>query len=277
MGVAGGLGERPGRPGQRRLRRGAVGVQRGLRPGAGRARAQAGPGAGLRARRRGGRSPRRCTGPARAPTPTTWRRPPSAWPGSAPRAATSPGRSRRWTWCRRPAAATPRPGGCGPCTSTSPGRVCRRWPRRWRACRAYRWTRATQAELTARDPGAGPGRGRAGPDRKTGVTIGPYAARDDSLRDGLEATYRTLAGDRDRRAPALRAGRQGQRRAKVDPAMTDQPTPEPTHAAAADPTAASAVAADAGASARPAAQPLTPTDALRTEAGPRRRRLRRHR
>ena len=35
VGVAGGLGERAVRAGQRRLRRGAVGVQRGLRPGAG--------------------------------------------------------------------------------------------------------------------------------------------------------------------------------------------------------------------------------------------------
>ena len=29
---------------------------------------------------------------------------------------------------------------------------------------------------------------------KTGVMIGPYAARDESLRDGLELTYRQLAG-----------------------------------------------------------------------------------
>jgi serine/threonine-protein kinase PknG len=33
--------------------------------------------------------------------------------------------------------------------------------------------------------------GRSGPDAK--VTIGPYAAREESLRDGLEATYRALA------------------------------------------------------------------------------------
>ncbi len=33
---------------------------------------------------------------------------------------------------------------------------------------------------------------RTGP--KTGVMIGPYAARDETLRDGLETTYRTLAG-----------------------------------------------------------------------------------
>ena len=144
VGVAGGLGERAVRAGQRRLRRGAVGVQRGLRPGAGRAGAQAGPGPGLRAGRRGRRSPRSCTAPAPAPTPTTSPRRPSAWPGSAPRAATSPGRSRRWTWCPRPAAASPRPAGCGPCTSTSPGRACRPWPRRWTACRACPWSGATR-------------------------------------------------------------------------------------------------------------------------------------
>ena len=34
-------------------------------------------------------SPSGSTRPARAPTPTTWPRPPSAWPGSAPRGATS--------------------------------------------------------------------------------------------------------------------------------------------------------------------------------------------
>ena len=33
--------------------------------------------------------------------------------------------------------------------------------------------------------------GRSGPDTK--VTIGPYAAQDERLRDGLEATYRALA------------------------------------------------------------------------------------
>jgi serine/threonine-protein kinase PknG len=33
--------------------------------------------------------------------------------------------------------------------------------------------------------------GRSGPDTK--VTIGSYAAREESLRDGLEATYRALA------------------------------------------------------------------------------------
>ena len=59
--------------------------------------------------------------PVRAPTPTTWRRPPSAWPGSGPAAGT----------CRRAVQAldlvptTSRAGsrsrgGCGPGTCTSP-------------------------------------------------------------------------------------------------------------------------------------------------------------
>ena len=53
LGVAGGVDQRSGRAAVRRLRRRPGGVQRGLRSGARRARPQAGPGAGLRARRRG--------------------------------------------------------------------------------------------------------------------------------------------------------------------------------------------------------------------------------
>ena len=86
-----------------------------------------------------------------------------------------------------------------------------------------RWIRATQAELTASILERAVAEvNRTGP--KTGVMIGPYAARDETLRDGLETTYRTLAGTETDECPALCAGRQGERRAKVDPAMTE-PTP----------------------------------------------------
>ena len=63
---------------------------------------------------------------------------------------------------------------------------------------------------------------------KNGATsdlkVGPYEAEEDTLRDGLEATYRQLAGiETDRDAP-LRVGRQSERRAKVDPTMTEHLT-----------------------------------------------------
>ena len=110
VGVAGGLDARASPPCQRGDadgRRG--GVQRGLRPGAGRAGAQAGAGARLRARRPTPTSPRALRH-LRADRRQLHRpRGVRAGPDPRPRAATSTAPSRRSTWCRRPAARTASP------------------------------------------------------------------------------------------------------------------------------------------------------------------------
>ena len=196
VGVAGGLDQRPGGPATRRLRGRAVGLQRRLRPGAGRAGAQAGAGAGLRARRRGRRSPKRLYRTC-ASTDANYVAPAAfglARIRGRPRRRRRSGR-RRSTWCRRPAAASPRRGGCGRVHLYESGRgPAGAGRRRWTACNGVRLDPREQAELTAQilERALAEVDGAQGP--KTGLTIGPYPADDESLRDGLEATYRTLAG-----------------------------------------------------------------------------------
>ena len=150
------------------------------------------------------------------------------------------------------------PAAAGGRSSTSPGRVCRRWPRPWTACKGVSLDPRDQAELTAAILERARGRGRARTDPKTGVMIGPYAARDEALRDGLEAHLPHAGRHRDRRRPALRAGRQGQRRAKVDPAMTDHRRPAGP-ALRLPQLRRQRSRADAAPSARPAASRCTPT------------------
>ena len=114
--------------------------------------------------------------PAPAPTPTTSRRRRSAWPGSGPPAATSRGGARRSTWCRRPAGLSPRPAGCGRCSSTSRTQGL---PVAGRGDglphgRPARPDRAGRADRP--DPGAGAGRGRRRRARRPRLRIGPYPA-----------------------------------------------------------------------------------------------------
>ena len=145
--------------------RGAVGLQRGLRPGARRAGAQAGPGPGLRARRRGGdrrgalpdlrqhrRQLRRPGGLRHGPDPRRARGRRGSGRGARPGAVDQPQLPRGPAAAGR-AALRVRPGSAG------------RWPRRWTACRAYALDPREQAAADRGDPGAGAGRGRpAGPE-----------------------------------------------------------------------------------------------------------------
>ena len=219
---AGGRAPRPGRPrGERAARRRPVGVarrvdvrsrrprpgedgrgaervQRGLRPGARRARAK---GASRSPARPAVRptSPSRSTWSALAPTPTTSPRPPSAWRGYAPAGETSRARSARWTSCPRPAGPSPRRGAAG------------------RSRRVGRWAGiAGGGPGQHRQPHHRPRRPVTVPRRRaqlgaglvesqgadTTVWIAGRPAAEPALRDGLEAAYR----DRPCMPRAVRSG-----------------------------------------------------------------------
>ena len=205
--------------GARGLRRRAVGLQRRLRPGAGRARPQAGVGAGLRARRRGRHRP------AALPDLREHRR---QLPGSGGlRAGPDRRRSRRRGRCgggaRHGAADQPRlhrvPSAAGP----APVRV-RRWSAGPVRCDEQLGRRTTRSRRAGRDHRADPGAG-AGPGRRSG------SRRRRSLDRPVPRRRRLLA--RRARGDLPRAGlggtrpdepasarRSGQRRTKVDCPMT---------------------------------------------------------
>ena len=214
VGVARGLDERAGRCWPGTTSRRPVGLQRRLRPGARRAGPQAGAGAGLRTGRRAGRGRgalhdlrrhRRQLRGAGAFGLARLR----VSPGRRARAVAAldlvPSTSRAFSDARRlRAVALSRPDGGLPelaqalAASTASGST-RRAGRLTAGSSSGRWPRSSR-------------RGTAEPADDRAVRRAT-----DSLRDGLEATYRELARQRRRPGP-LPPGRPGQRRTKVDPA-----------------------------------------------------------
>ena len=144
-------------------------------------------------------------------------------PGPDPRRppATSRERCRRSTWCRRPAASFPEapPAAGRACCYESGAGPAVAGPGDGQPARASGSTRASRRSSPCADPGTALAEVEQ-PGPKTGCRSDRTRPSDESLRDGLEATYRQLAGTATDDRAALRAGRQGQRRAKVDPAMT---------------------------------------------------------
>ena len=196
VGVASGLDERAARPAAQGRQGRAVGLQRRVRAGARRAGPQAGAGPGLRARWRAG------SGGAALPDLRVdrreLRRPGRlrAGPGALGTQGRRRGRCRRWIWSRPRRATTPSRSDRRPSCCTRRPTGCRCWRRRWTASRGCGWIRWRSAELSAKILERALATVQAkGPNRR--LTIGGIPADDPDLRDGLEATYRTLASAAD--------------------------------------------------------------------------------
>ena len=153
------------------------------------------------------RSPRASTTPA--PRPTRRTSPPrrSGWRGSAPTSATPTAPSRPSTWCRRPAAGTAsRAQLRAEVLLRGAGDDLMRLAAAMTSVDGAGMEPYDRAKLSARILGhalevvtrKGPGT----------VRIGSYEAKEPSLRDGLEASYRVLAREaQDRDTQVLMVGR----------------------------------------------------------------------
>ena len=270
VGVARRLDVGAGRPGPPADGRGPGRVQRGLRAGARRAGAEAGPGVRLRDRRRHrrGRVALRGLRPHRRQLHRAGRLRPGPDPLRPRRRRRA--RSARSTWCpstsraftqarRRRAGLLAGSGGGLPSLAAGAGqhrephdRPRRPVPLPRRGARARRWAWSRRTAPTPR------------------CVIGGRPAAEPALRDGLEAAYRDLAGYASTREERVAPRRPGQRGAPLDAAMTPEPVPDAGNGAAAaveePPGCGARSARRARARWRPAsgsARPAGPTSACR--------------
>ena len=228
LGVAGRVDVGPGRPRPAPDGRGAGRVQRGLRAGARRAGAQAGPGVRLRDRRRHRRRRVALRGLCPHATPTTSPRPRSASPGSASgrgdvagavRALDLvPGTSRAFTQARRRRAGLLAGSGGGlPSLAAALDSIESLTIDPVDRSR-FRVDVLSAALGLVESHGA-----------DTTVVIAGRPAAEPALRDGLEAAYRDLAGYASQPRGADPPRRPGQRGPPMDAAMTGPGRTGPWH------------------------------------------------